>query len=112
MKLTINKSYKTKYTNPILLKEGDVVILGAEEKEVKWQGWIWATFENISGWIPKQIVKNISADKGIVTDNYSARELDVEAGDSVFIIKELNGWYWVRHLRTNEEGWIPKEITE
>jgi hypothetical protein len=49
---------------------------------------------------------------GIISEYYSAKELNVNEGDSVFLLKELNGWYWVKHSKTDEEGWIPKENTK
>ena len=112
MEIQVKKPYKTEFINPLHLKKGDEVVLGEEEKKEQWKGWIWATFNNISGWIPKPIVKNISDNRGVILDNYSAKELDVDVGDRIYILKELNGWFWVRHSKTNEEGWIPKEITE
>jgi len=111
MQLRILRSYATQYHNPIILREGDRVVLGEEETEEKWKGWIKAAHDNISGWIPKQIVHAQPGGTGIITEYYSAKELDVEAGDEVEALKELNGWLWVKHMRTGEEGWIPKEIT-
>jgi hypothetical protein len=107
----ITKPYKTQYSNPITLKAGEVVTLGQEETEEKWKGWIWAETANDKGWIPIQIVNFIEGrTKGIITASYTAKELDVEAGDEVVKIKSLNGWSWVRNLKNNEEGWIPDEM--
>lgn len=112
MTVRVNKFYRTKYKDPLLLKEGDIVTLGEDEKEEKWSGWVWATFENLSGWIPKQKVKITSGCNGIILGNYSAKELDIDIGDTVNVLDEMNGWLWVKHPKTNAEGWIPKENTE
>ena len=109
----ILKAYKAQYENPIVLNIGEKVLLGEEEKEEKWKGWIWAESKTNSGWIPIQILE-ISDDKktGTVLEFYSAQELDVEKGDLIEKIKSLNGWTWSKNIRTTGEGWIPDEIIE
>ena len=109
----ILKEYKTQYENPIALNVGEKVILGEEEKEEKWKGWIWAESKINKGWIPIQILE-ISDDKktGTILEFYSAKELNVDKDDLVEKIKSLNGWTWSRNLRTENEGWIPDEIIE
>jgi hypothetical protein len=109
----ILKEYKTQYVNPIVLNVGEKVILGEEEKEEKWKGWIWAESKINKGWIPIQILE-ISDDKktGTILEFYSAKELNVDKDDIVEKIKSLNGWTWSRNLRTENEGWIPDEIIE
>jgi exosome complex RNA-binding protein Rrp4 len=109
-KAIIIKSYERQYLNPIVLDIGDKVLLGNEETEEKWEGWIWAESKNNSGWIPRQIIEFSSDQKsGIISKKYSAQELSVQKYDSVVIIESLNGWVWVKNILTNEEGWIPSE---
>lgn len=109
-KAIIIKSYERQYLNPIVLDIGDKVLLGNEETEEKWKGWIWAESKNNSGWIPRQIIEFSSDQKsGIISKKYSAQELSVQKYDSVVIIESLNGWVWVKNILTNEEGWIPSE---
>ena len=109
----ILKDYKTPYRNPIILNAGDIVKLGEEEKEEKWKGWIWIENLTNKGWAPIQIL-DISSDKktGKVLEYYSAKELDVEQGNTIEKIKSLNGWTWSKNIQSNEEGWIPDEIIE
>ena len=117
----ILQSYITQYPDPIILKVGQEVILGEEKQEEKWKGWIFATSfshagepaQEQKGWVPLQIL-HVSADRksGTVLENYSAKELDVETGDSVQKLGALNGWTWCKNLRTNDEGWIPNEVIE
>lgn len=107
---TVIKSYQKQYLNPIQLSVGDNVVLGEEETEEKWKGWIWADFKENSGWIPMQIV-SFSEDKktGVILEDYSASELSIDLGDELQVIKSLNGWLRVKNLQTKEEGWIPSE---
>ena len=109
-KVKIIQSYQKQYLNPIVLNVGDQVILGKEETEEKWKGWIWAESITNSGWIPMQIIEFSSDRKtGIISKEYSAQELAVEKNDFVLIIESLNGWLWVKNILNNEEGWIPSE---
>ncbi len=112
MKIRVIKNYVTKYNDPIILFEGDLVKLGEEEKQMKWHGWIRASSENNSGWIPKDIVDSKDGVTGIITAEYSAKKLSVNAGEVLTLIKELNGWLWVKNTVSGEEGWIPKENAE
>ncbi|WP_264523253.1 SH3 domain-containing protein [Flavobacterium sp. N502536] len=107
----ILETYKTQYENPIILKTGETVKLGEEEKEEKWKGWIWAENEVNKGWVPLQILE-ISLDKkeAKVLEYYTAKELNVDKDDEIVKIKSLNGWTWVRKIVNNAEGWIPDEI--
>lgn len=109
----ILKEYKTQYENPIVLNIGEKVNLGEEEKEEKWKGWIWVESKINEGWIPIQILK-ISDDKkiGIITEFYTAQELNVKEGELIEKVKSLNGWTWSRNVKTGNEGWIPDEIIE
>ena len=38
--------------------------------------------------------------------DYTARELDVAAGERVRVDRELAGWLWV-HNEAGQSGWIP-----
>ena len=111
MNKKVTKSYITKYVVPIILNKGNIVILGETEKLEKWKGWIRATYENISAWIPMQIIETSNGETGIISEYYSSKELNVNAGESVIQLRELNGWLWVRKSQTGDEGWIPKENT-
>ncbi|MBS1517866.1 MAG: hypothetical protein JSS91_07250 [Bacteroidetes bacterium] len=107
----ILKTYRTIYKNLISLKKGDTVNLGEEEKEEKWKGWIWTETAAEKGWIPLQILEIAEDGKtGRILEDYTAKELDADEGDSVLKIKSLNGWTWSRNMKNNDEGWIPDEI--
>lgn len=110
IKAKIISNYSTQYQNPIVLKKGDWVRLGQEELEEKWKGWIWAENSTHGGWVPLQILRkdenNLTAE---VLEDYSAKELDAEEGEEVYVVQHLNGWVFVKHFTTGEEGWIPEE---
>ncbi|MCL9804135.1 SH3 domain-containing protein [Flavobacterium amniphilum] len=113
MKLKVIQSYQEQYLNPIILNVGDKVVLGNEETEENWKGWVWAEIKNNSGWIPMQIVEfSFDRKSGIIKKDYSAQELTVIVNDIVILIESLNGWLWVKSCQTNKEGWFPSECVD
>ncbi|KHF19945.1 hypothetical protein PO81_10530, partial [Vibrio parahaemolyticus] len=46
-----------------------------------------------------------------VSEDYSARELNVKPGDKLESNRELNGWVWCV-TEENEAGWVPRENLE
>ncbi len=109
------KEYSIQYSDPITLQVSDVVLLGEEEKEEKWKGWIWAetVHSKQKGWIPMAIVL-FSEDKktGIIQKEYSAQEVDAKVNDTVQILEELNGWFWIINKQSHKQGWIPAECVQ
>jgi hypothetical protein len=107
-------SHKTEYENPIKLVKGEHVKLGKRAPEENWRDWIWAESSNHEGgWVPIQLIDSSEDESsGVILENYSAKELNIEKGDSVVKIRALNGWTWVRRMSDNSEGWIPNETIE
>ena len=110
MKIRIVKSYRSAYPDPLILYPGDEVLLIKEEKEEKWHGWVYCEFKGCKGWIPKSIIRIKDNVKGIITEYYSAKELDVNEGEILDHIKTLNGWMMLRNDE-DETGWVPEENT-
>jgi len=121
MKYKVKENHKTEYPNPIILTEGEKVIVGQTSEETvgeteyddNWTNWIFCTKLDHSneGWVPKQII-TIEDDFGIITEDYSAKELDVDEGTIVEGLRELNGWLLSKIENTNEIGWIPLDKLE
>lgn len=104
-------SHRTEYEHPIKLEKGESVTLGERAPEENWKDWIWAeNNQGLGGWVPIQFI-DCSEDgtRGIVLEDYSARELNIDAGELVAGIRTVNGWTWVRKASDQEEGWIPNE---
>ena len=113
----VTERYETEFTNPIILVTGEKVIIGEDpcpeknpETWVNWEYCIKADGSN-AGFVPRQIIK-IESGNGIILENYSAKEMNIEKGEIVEGIKELNGWLWSKNKRTNEIGWIPLENSQ
>jgi hypothetical protein len=107
MEYIVTEDHKTEFPDPILLKQGEKVII-TEEASEKWPNWILCTKIDGSnkGWVPEQIIKYENK-YGTITEDYSAKELNIAKGTIVEGLKELNGWLWSKDIKTNEFGWIP-----
>ena len=46
------------------------------------------------GWVPEQIIMKNITDVGIITKQYTAKELNVSIGERLIGLEELNGWVW------------------
>lgn len=111
MKFQVVEEHKSNNSNPIKIKRGETVKLGRESvEEDGWSNWIYcySLDSNTLGWTPVQIIQ-IENEYGIVLNDYSAKELDVNKGDIVDSEFELNGWLWCGRLNDSESGWLPKE---
>ncbi|MEN7549859.1 SH3 domain-containing protein [Rapidithrix thailandica] len=108
------ESHKTEYENPIRLNKGENVKLGERAPEKNWKDWIWAeNNKKEGGWVPIQIVDfSENQQQGIILEDYSAKELNINKGELITKLKSINGWTWVRKTDDNDEGWIPNEIIE
>jgi len=105
-KSKINKSYTTRFTNPIILKKGENVKVGKRDSE--WVGWIWCiTEDGNEGWAPENIL-DINQTEAVVVSDYNATELSVVVGEELEMYHRESGWVWCR--RSNgDEGWVPLE---
>ncbi|WP_035187291.1 SH3 domain-containing protein [Alteribacter aurantiacus] len=109
MTYAVKKAHESNYPNPISLRKGERVLVGeAYDGEEDWPDWLFCTTEDgkSRGWVPAQLIDREST----LIEDYCARELTIRPGEQVNVVKELNGWYWVKNRRTNKEGWIPKDI--
>ncbi|MGE8207206.1 SH3 domain-containing protein [Heyndrickxia sp. NPDC080065] len=62
----------------------------------------------MEGWVPEQIIQKVDK-QGIITEEYSANELNANENDVVTKFRELNGWGWCQCDGDDELGWIPME---
>lgn len=107
----VTKQHTSNYPNPIRLLKGQYVIVGKKyEGNEGWNNWIYCYTKDkqLEGWVPEQIIQ-IQAERGVILEDYTAKELDVSVGEQIEIYKELNGWVWVKKISNSEEGWVPKE---
>lgn len=102
--------HKNDNTTPIIITKGSKVRLGEKSNSNgNWPNWIYCfSDENGEGWTPIQIIQ-IEGAYGIVLEDYSAVELDVQKDEIVEGAIELNGWTWCKKINQLDEGWLPNE---
>jgi hypothetical protein len=98
--------YRTQYANPIRFRQGEVVTLGARDTE--WPAFIWTItpIDGNAGWAPFDWLKPLGDGRAEALRDYSAQELDVDAGDDLLLHHELGGWWWSEHA-DGRVGWVP-----
>lgn len=103
------EDHVSEFPNPIHFSAGDSLIVGEEYvSDEDWDNWLFCSFNDLSGWVPKQLIEFITPDSGIAKDNYTASELNVKKEDSIIGFKKMNGWVWCENTKTKEQGWIPE----
>lgn len=107
MNLTVIKEHKSSYPTPIHFNMGDLVLVGEEDTE--FPSWVKVTTKDgNTGWAPKQYLdfENVHSNQATTNTSYSAYELDTQKGDILVLLKELNGWCWVKNIN-GICGWVP-----
>jgi len=107
MKYMVIEKYETEFINPIIVKKNENIII--ENEKGSYENWFFCRKcdGSNSGWIPGEIIIKIEDNYGIISEDYSAKELNVEKGLIIRKIKEINGWIWCECENTKEIGWVP-----
>ncbi|MBD8500034.1 SH3 domain-containing protein [Paenibacillus arenosi] len=111
MNYVVVTNHRTEYPNPLLLHKGQSITIGEKYMGTEeWDNWYFCTTSDNEngGWVPGQLIE-FRETQGIVLEDYSAKELNINAGENVVGLKELNGWVWCVRELNSEEGWVPKE---
>lgn len=109
-------SWQSLYPHPLKLKTGDRVLIdwNKVETDIEWQGWVWGKTSDNEGWIPEKLVQLVDTNtyhsSGIMIEDYSARELDIQAGETVTGDKIFNGWLWCAKIDSDDYGWLPLKV--
>ena len=108
----------SEFPNPISFKKGDPLVVGEKHDGLEgWENWYLCSAPGQEpGWVPGQVIERMSGAQGRALDDYTARELNVQAGEVVIGIKALNGWIWCEKPNDTASGWVPfdnlQEIAE
>lgn len=109
MKYIVIEEHKNDNLTPIIITKGSNVRIGERSNSNgNWPNWIYCFSEDghVEGWTPIQIIR-IEGSYGIVLEDYSAVELEVQKGETVEGAIELNGWTWCKKINYKDEGWLP-----
>ncbi|WP_099221784.1 SH3 domain-containing protein [Listeria costaricensis] len=108
----VKKAHKSNYPDPLFVNKNESIWIGREDTE--YPNWLFCKVKTTGkeGWVPKQIIRAEAGSKsGTVTEDYSARELNVEPGDKLESNRELNEWAWCV-TEDGQAGWVPLEALE
>ena len=108
MSIEITTTHTSQYPDPICFAAGEAVQVGRSDPQ--YPGWLWCRASSgKEGWVHHSF---LAAQQGTTTSThaYTARELTVAGGERGTLIRDLDGWVYVR-LETGEEGWVPQSHT-
>lgn len=92
------------------VKAGDIVGILKQTDNPEWKDWLWCENNMTSGFIPKDIIEEVSETTGKVIVDYTAKELSVGAGEIILGLKKHQGWVFGKNETSEEIGWLPNEI--
>jgi uncharacterized protein YcsI (UPF0317 family) len=102
----VTSSYTATYPDPIVMRAGDPLTVGAFD--VDWPAFVWCiAADGRSGWVPDRMIARGEGDQGTALADYSAAELTIAADEIVTIEAEEGGWMWVTD-REGRSGWVPE----
>lgn len=94
--------------NPIVAKKGARGSIIQYDPRPEWKGWIQCSLDDgQTGWISDSYLE-IQGSRITFKKDYNAIEIQVQAGEDVEILREDNGWAWIRRA-DGVEGWIPAQ---
>lgn len=100
------RDYRTQYLHPIRFAAGETVALGERDRE--WPAFVWTTTQDgNAGWAPADWLRPLGDGRAEALRDYSAQELDVNAGDVLTLSFALGGWWWCEG-GDGRCGWVPE----
>lgn len=99
----------SEYPEPITFEKGAQLIVGEKyEGPEDWENWFFCESPGQKGgWVPAQVIENSSLTNTHARESYTARELNVQAGEVLQGSTTLNGWVWCRNPNSLTSGWVP-----
>ncbi|WP_080419129.1 SH3 domain-containing protein [Burkholderia ubonensis] len=109
MNYVVTKPHRSEYPNPITLNKGDPLVIGEKYQGPEgWDDWFFCTTPGqAGGWVPLQVIERLDDGTGRALEDYTARELDVDAGEMLIGSRTLNGWVWCERVSRDDAGWVP-----
>ncbi len=107
----VTRAHVSEYPEPISLKKGDLVSVGEKyDGPENWENWLLCSAPGQKdGWVPAQIIALREPGAGVITEDYSATELNTVAGDRLIGSRVLNGWLWADRPSDGATGWVPMD---
>ena len=108
MRAFVRESYAVQYLDPIRVDAGARVTVGRRDEV--YTHWLWCRADDgREGWVPETILSSTEPGAAEILEGYEATEVPVEAGASVDVLEEFDGFAWVRRV-DGRLGWIPSRM--
>ncbi|GAA3563256.1 SH3 domain-containing protein [Marinobacter xestospongiae] len=104
-------AHRSEFPQPIHFTKGAALTIGEQYQGPEdWDNWYFCTVEGLpGGWVPAQVIHWDRDGFGTALEDYTARELDVDPGDTLSGNRILNGWAWCHSSDGKAAGWVPLE---
>jgi hypothetical protein len=101
--------HRSEYPHPITFSAGATLTVGRRyEGPEGWEDWYWCeTPGQHGGWVPAPVIEWLDPPTARARESYTARELDVDPGETVVVSRTLNGWAWCEKPG-GTSGWVPQ----
>lgn len=111
-RIVARRRYDRPYPDPIRVRAGDMVEIDWKQTETTdLFGWLWCRGpDGRAGWTPEAWIER-DGDRGRMTRDFSALELDVAAGERLVALFGESGFVFARRAN-GEEGWIPDGLVD
>ena len=110
MRARVRETYTVQYPDPIHVPSGAAVTVF--HRDERFTHWLWCRAEDgRQGWVPERILSSTKPGIAHVTEAYDATELPLDAGETVELVKEFDGFAWGRRA-DGRAGWFPIAILE
>lgn len=99
----------SEYPEPISFRAGDMLVVGERyEGPEGWNDWYFCEVAGCpGGWVPGQVLQWTGRSTAVAREDYTARELEVRAGEVVMGSRTLGGWVWCEPAGGGAAGWVP-----
>ena len=107
-KRVARSAYTVCYADPISVRKGDLVNLSGRQDN--WDGHVWNWAQNSSGkqgWIPDDLLAQVTETQGRAVRDYSAVELSCAPGEVLTVHGATHGLLWCENNK-GEYGWVPE----
>ena len=110
MRALVRTTYAVQYADPVKVNAGARVTV--DRRDGGFTRWLWCRAEDgREGWVPETILTSSQAGQATVKEAYEATEVPLEAGASVEVLSEFDGFAWVRR-EDGRQGWVPATVLD
>src|SRR6185503_4744392 len=110
MRALVLETYAVQYPDPINVEAGAPVIV--VRRDDRFTRWLWCrAADGREGWVPENMLTSTAPGAAAIVAAYEATEVPVEAGASVDVLREFDGFAWIRR-DDGRLGWVPSNLLQ